>query len=161
MTISFNFKLYVYLLPYGCKSKMWKLVMIILLLLVTGWLPALLIVKPLVVSWPSLLPGGDEYYVQKKVMFGFRDKAAFYKIIRDPKMDFMLTIFSSSLCNFPCKALQTPHFLPFCTSSALFTSLPDYNRVKRQSTSHVISGTYSFKKKENLWITKPEKIFFF
>lgn len=56
-------------------------------------------------------------------MFGFHDKAAFYKHTGDPKMNFMLTISFSSERAFPCKALQMPRLFPFCTSCALFTSL--------------------------------------
>lgn len=82
------------------------------------WPPA-----PQMVNWPNLMPGGDDCYVQKKEMFGFHDKAAFYKHIGDPKMNFVLTISFSSVHAFPCKALQMPHLLPFCTYCALFTSL--------------------------------------
>lgn len=78
------------------------------------WPPA-----PLMVNWPNLLPGGDDLLCPEKEMFGFHDKAAFYENIGDPKTNFTLTTFSS-LRAFPCKALQTPHLLPSCTSRALF-----------------------------------------
>lgn len=59
---------------------------------------------------------------RKKELFRFRDKAAFYNRIGDPKMNFMPTI-SFSVRAFPCKARQMPRLFPCCTSCALFTSL--------------------------------------
>lgn len=113
------------------------------------WPPA-----PLMINWPNLMPGGDDCYVQKKEMFGFHDKAAFYKHIGDPKMN--------SCWPFPSLlyvlSLAKPFKCPISSPSAplvpfLHLWLPDSNRVKRQPTSHMISRTDSYLKKKNLlWI---------
>lgn len=124
------FSLCFFLLPHGCKSKMWK-PEIIMLLLATGLLPHWWFIAQLNAWWWWVL-------CPEKEMFGFHDRAAFYKNIGDPQNELhadhfpLLSVLSlAEPFKYPLSSSPPAPLVPF---SHLW--LPDDNRVKKDGQPH-------------------------